>query len=271
MTWVGVAIGGGAIVGGLISSQGAKSAASTQAQASENAANIGKQEFDTITGQETPYMQSGYGAINNLDWLLGITPQQGAGTTGPGGTGDASGATTGTTGDTSWFQPPSGLGFGGLLTPFTANMMQQYSPAYAFQKQQGMQGTLNAESAGSGALSGGAQKDLIDYNQNLANTAFNNAFNQYNVQQGNVFNRLAGIAQLGQTASANTGQQGTALAGQQMQAATNVGTAQAAGQVGAANAWSGAASNIGMIPIYEQMASAGEGSGGNLSGTAWNP
>jgi hypothetical protein len=113
-------------------------------------------------------------------------------------------------------------------------MMQQYSPAFQFQQQQGMQGVLNGDSSSVGALSGAASKDLIDYNQSLANTAFNNAFNLYQQQQGNVFNRLMGITGLGQTAAANTGAQGTTLAG-------NIGSAQIAG----GNAMGTAFSNMG--------------------------
>jgi len=122
-------------------------------------------------------------------------------------------------------------------------MMKQFSPAYQFQLQQGQQVVFNQDTPGQGALSGAALKDLIGYNQGMAGTSFNNAFNQYQTQQGNIYSRLANLANLGQNAAANTGQQGTALAGQAAQSATNIGTAQAAGTVGAANAWSGALSN----------------------------
>jgi len=90
---------------------------------------------------------------------------------------------------------------------------------------------------------------LIGYNQNYANTAYNNAFNQYQTQQGNIYSRLAGVSQLGQAAAANTGQQGTALAGQAAQSATNVGTALGAGTVGASNALAGTASSAGNLGL----------------------
>lgn len=200
----------GSIAGGLIASNGASDAAQTQANAASNAQQISQNEFNTITQQEQPFMQAGYNANNSLSDLLGISGNKDA------------------------------AGYGSLVSPFTAETFKQYSPAYQFQQQQGMQGVLNGDSSSKGALSGGAQKDLIDYNQNLANTAWNNAFNQYQTQQGNIYSRLAGIAQLGQNAATNTGAQGTALAGQAAQSATNIGTALGAGQVGSANAWSGA-------------------------------
>src|SRR5690348_6344172 len=76
-TWSTVAVAGAALVGGYIASSGAQSAASTQAAGAEAAAQVSQNEFNTITKQEQPFMQSGYGAINQLDYLLGIgTPQQ---------------------------------------------------------------------------------------------------------------------------------------------------------------------------------------------------
>lgn len=340
----GIAVAAGAgILGGVISASGAESAASTQAGAAENAQQISENEFNQITAQEQPYMQGGYGALSQLDYLLGVSPQTATG--GAVGTGapyssalsaspSASGTPSGfptnpTTGAAAppgqqWIAAPGfsakggtattyalapisspstqysdgvpnpnpltaggGLGangvplsvggstaqptsaqggstagsYGSLLTPFTASNFQQLSPAYNFQLTQGQQGVLNGDASGAGALSGSAQKDLISYNQNMANTSFNNAFNQYQTQQGNIYSRLAGVAQLGQTSAANTGQQGTALAGQAAQSATNVGTALAGGTVGAANAYSGAISNASYLPyLYNSSGSGGGGS-----------
>lgn len=216
----------GSLLGGAISASGAESAAQTQASAAENAQQISLNEFNTITGQEAPYMNAGYGALSALDYGLGIGPENTQGAEYGGTTAEG-----------------TGLGYGSLTAPFTAANFQQLSPAYNFQLQQGQQGTLNAEAAGAGSLSGSALKDLTAYNQQMANTSFNNAFNQYQTQQGNIFSRLSGIANLGQNAASNTGQQGTALAGQAAQSATNVGTAEAAGTVGAANAISGSLSS----------------------------
>jgi hypothetical protein len=228
---IGWAIGATAVAGlagSAIQANAAGQAASEQAGAAENAQQIAENEFNTITQQESPYMQAGYGAQSQLNYLLGI------GTPGAGGT------ATGTPGTAS---SSTGGGYGSLLQPFTASYMQQYSPAYQFQLQQGQQGVLNQDAASQGALSGAALKDLTAYNQNYANTAYNNAFNQYQTQLGNTYSRLSGVAQLGQNAAANTGQQGTALAGSAAQSATNIGTALAGGTVGAANAISGGLSS----------------------------
>jgi hypothetical protein len=147
--------------------------------------------------------------------------------------------------------------------------MQQYSPAYQFQLQQGQNGVLNTDSSSQGALSGAALKDLTSYNQNYANTAYNTAATQYQNQQSAIYGRLAGIANLGQSAASQTAQSGTALAGQAAQSATNVGTAQAAGTVGAANAASGAVSNLGSI--YAAYGGGGAASTSNFGvNGGWN-
>lgn len=231
--WVAAAGAVAGIAGSAIQANAAGQAASEQAGAAENAQQIAENEFNTITSQESPYMQAGYGAQSQLNYLLGIgNPGTPATSAGAGAPGTAASSTGG--------------GYGSLLQPFTAEYMKQYSPGYQFQLQQGQQGVLNQDAASQGALSGSALKDLIGYNQNYANTAYGNAFNQYQTQLGNTYSRLAGVAQLGQNAAANTGQQGTALAGSAAQSATNIGTAQAGGTVGAANALAGGLSSASM-------------------------
>lgn len=244
MSWIAVAVGGASLIGGLMQGSAASSAANTQAAAANYAADIGRQEFNTITAQEQPYMTAGYGSLGQLNYLLGI------GTPGSAGANADFNSLTGkyTPGISPTASSSTAGSYGSLLQPFTMDTWRSLSPQYGFQLQQGQQGVLNGEAAGSGALSGAAQKDLMDYNQNLANTSFSNAFNMYQTQQGNIYQRLAGLTQLGQAAAANTGQQGTALTGQIGQSITNAGSAQAAGQIGAANAYSGALNNMSYIP-----------------------
>lgn len=132
---------------------------------------------------------------------------------------------------------PNDPAFGSLLDPFDAEQFYKYQdPGYWFRLQQGTQGLRNAASAGSGALSGAALKDLLTFNQDMASTEYGNAFNRYQVQQGNIFQRLSDIARLGQSAAAGVGSAGTQLAGNAGQAYYNAGSAAGAGIVGAGNA-----------------------------------
>lgn len=225
MTWVAVGVGGASLIGGIFGSSGASKAAQEQAQAEEQATAAQLQMFNQVQGNEQPYMQAGAGAQSQLNYLLGT------GTPGQGGT--AAGSSAG--------------GFGSLNQPFTAQYMQQYSPAYQFQLQQGQQGVLNQDAGAQGAESGAALKDLTSFNQNYANTAFNSAFNQYQTQQQNTYGRLSGIAQLGQAAASNQATGASQFGSGIASTLGATGAAQAGGTVGATNAITGAIGNLGQL------------------------
>lgn len=145
--------------------------------------------------------------------------------------------------------------YGSFTDPFTVEDFYEYQdPGYAFELQQGSQALQNSAAAGSGALSGAAMKDLLKYSQDYARTSYNDAFNRYNTQQGNIFNRLFSLTQLGQNAAAGVGAQGTALAGNAGQQVYNAGTALGGGIVGAANATAEAPYNYWLM---RQMQSGG--------------
>jgi len=218
MSWIAAAIGGSAVLGAAGSIIGG----GEQASAAKNAANLQLQEFKAIEGQEAPYMRAGVQSLGPLEYMLGIGPEF-----------NPNGARRGQAGT-----------YGMLTKPFNVSDWQQLSPAYNFMRQQGQQGVLNGNAAGQGALSGAAQKDLMGFNQNLANESFNNAFNMYQTQQGNIYQRLAGLTQLGQNAAAQTGQQGTSIAQSAGQSMQNYGTAMGGAYVGAANAIGGGASDL---------------------------
>lgn len=134
--------------------------------------------------------------------------------------------------------------YGSFTQPFDVEQFYKYEdPGYAFRLQQGQQGVQNRNSAGSGALSGAAYKDLIDYNQNSASQEYGNAFGRYQTQQNNIFSRLSDIAHLGQAGAAGVGAQGTQLAGNAGQFTSNAGTAEGSGIVGGANALTDGATN----------------------------
>jgi hypothetical protein len=188
MTGVATAIGAAAVIGAGATAYSASKAAGS----AKNAQNIAQNENQYIQQQEQPYVQSGDQAESQLNYLLGNGPK---------------------TGVTS-----SAGGYGSLNAPFTIQDFHNLSPAYQFQLQQGRQGVLNGAASGQGALSGAALTGLTDYNQSEANTAFNNAFNQYQTQQQNVYQRLAGVATIGQNAAGQQATSGANLAGTAAQA-----------------------------------------------------
>ena len=211
MSWIAAAIIGSSLIGAA----GASSAADTQAAGAQQAAATQQQMFNTINQQEQPFIQGGYAANTRLRDLLGIGDNKGA------------------------------AGYGSLTSNFTpADFLANKDPGYDFQLQQGGQALRNADTPGIGALSGAALKDLIGFNQGMASTGYQNAFNRWNTQQGNVFARLSGLAGLGQNAASNVGTSGTALGTGIGQAQAAAGAAQAGGIVGMTNALSGGASSL---------------------------
>jgi len=269
MTWVATAVIGSAVVGGLF----ANSAAQTQADASIQASQIQQNMFNQTVANEAPYTQAGYGAQNYLNFLLGIpsTTSQGGGYGNQGGYGGGGYGGGGYGGGgfdrgalasmgeapnrpmmqggtaTAPGTPPAGTagtagGYGSLLKPFTIEDFHNYSPAYQFQLQQGQQGILNRDASSAGALSGAAQKDLMGFNQGLAQDAFTNAFNQYQTQQGNIYGRLMGVANQGQAAASNAATGGSSYANSIGANVANAGAARAGGLVGIGNSISSMAS-----------------------------
>ena len=112
-------------------------------------------------------------------------------------------------------------------------------PGYAFRLQQGEMANQRAGNVGGGALSGNTLQGLQNYTQDLASTEYGNAFNRYQAQRTNIYNTLAGIAGLGQTAQGQTNQAAQAYGANTANLMTGAANAQAAGTVGAANALSG--------------------------------
>lgn len=143
--------------------------------------------------------------------------------------------------------------YGSFARPFTVSDFYNYAdPGYAFQLQQGTQALQNSAAANSGALSGAALKDLLKYNQDYAGTAYNDAFNRYQTQQGNIFSRLSSLATLGQNAAAGAGATGANLVGNAGQAISQAGAASGAGLVGAGNALNSGLSNYWLMSQFNR-------------------
>lgn len=159
---------------------------------------------------------------------------------------------------------PSDSAYGDFTKPFDVEQFYKYEdPGYSFRLQQGQQALLNGAAAGSGAVTGATLKDLLGYNQDMASTEYNNAFNRDQTQKGNIFSRLFSIASLGQNAAAGVGTTGAGLAGQAGQAITNAGTATGSGIVGGANAITNGATNAWLWNQFnQQQRPVGAGTGG---------
>lgn len=191
----------------IIGAVGAKKAADTQAASANRATDVQLGMFNTMRGDERPFMDEGGAAASKLGDLLG---------------------TSGNTGADK---------YGSLAKSFSyQDYLDNQDPGYEFMRKQGENSLINRTSTTGSALGGSALKSLMGYNQDYAKTGYNDAFNRYQTQQGNIFQRLSYLATLGQNAAANTGMQGTATGANVGANLIGAGNAQAAGIVGGVNA-----------------------------------
>ena len=209
----------------LIGANASQNAANTQAQAAQNAQNLTQQMFNTQNAQLAPNRAAGYNALNQLQGNLSGPYQQY----------DANGNPIGTAQGTGYFT--------NQMTPSDyANYM---SPYYQFGLNQGLGQATNIANATGGRLSGNALQGLNQYAQNYAQTGAQQAFQNYQTQRTNIYNTLAGIAGLGQTAQGTTANLASNTANALSNLQTGSAAAQAAGQIGQAGAYTGGLSNIG--------------------------
>jgi hypothetical protein len=230
ITATGLFIGGTALAGGYMASQGAKSAASTQAGAAAQAADVQaqsnkealalqRQMYDEQKALQEPYRAAGLTAQNRLMTLLGLqgAPQnvaQGASTGGglfgsiagqiapfvrgatpstPYVGGDVNAADFGAANrefSMAGFDPNS------LMKNFSASDFQQ-DPGYAFRLSEGLKGLDRSAAARGGLISGGALKAATQYGQEMGSQEYQNAFNRFQAgratqgqEYGNAFNRF---------------------------------------------------------------------------------
>ena len=226
-----------------VQADAAKYGADLQAKAAANALAFTKQTWDTTQANLAPWLEAGKTALNQLS--------------------------TGTA--------PGGEFTKGFTTPFTApTLSESTDPGLAARFQLGMQALQRAGAAQGRGLGGAALKEATRYGQDYASNEYSNvyqralqqyqtAFNVYNTNQANAYNRLAAISGTGQVTAQQLGQTGSSTADQvanitigsaeqQAQAAYQealatgsgyIGSANAlaAGRVGSANAWNNALGN----------------------------
>jgi hypothetical protein len=224
---------GGSLIGGMMQSDAAQGAAETQAAASRYAAEKQKEMFDIQNKQNAAGRGAGYQGFNQIRSMLpGQYTQY-----------DEQGNVIG-----------QATGQDYLTRQFNAQDFQQnIDPGYAFRLQQGQLANQAMANKAGGLIGGNALAGLQDYTQGQASQEYGNAFNRFQTQRGNIYNTLASIAGLGQTAQGQQNQLAQNFANTQTGLITGAGAAQAAGQIGAANALGGAFSNIGNTLAFGQM------------------
>ncbi len=281
MAWVAVGVAGATLAGSVISSGAAKSAANSQIDAANRSNDIQLDMYNQNRTDQDPYRQAGYSA---LDMLMGrdqnYTARNDAQTKYDEAMSNAShlqGLLNGPQGlagpDARWapglaqYQSDAakyksqidGYGPAQTFTPQEIGQrMLSQDPGYQARLDQGNK-SINAAAAARGmGNSGRTMKELTKFGSD-------HAANEY----GNAYNRLASMAGIGQSATNQTGQYGSNYANQAGQNFSNIGNAQAAGQIGQANAVNsgiGNAVNWGMqnnyMDILKNKAPAASSGGG---------
>lgn len=124
----------------------------------------------------------------------------------------------------------------------------QAMPGYQFGLEQGLGAVgqqMNVAGGGSN-VERARQKFAIDYTMGQALPA-------YLKQRSDIYNTLASIAGLGQTATQASGQVGMGTAGALSQLGIGAGSALAAGQIGAANAMAGGLQGVGNLGMMYNL------------------
>ncbi len=252
----------GAVVGAGISAYGSRSASKTQADSARDASATELAMFNRNREDQAPWRGAGEGALAQLSDLLGISPT-GSGAQTQGNFDRAlylrnnpDVAEAGVDPYQHWLDFGQSEGrefplsqaardsaskrsenpeFGSFnrdfsLADFTAD------PGYQFRMDEGRKGLESSAAARGGLLSGGTLKALTKYGQDVASNEYSNAYNRFNNDRTQRFNRLSGIAGTGQTATNITGQLGAQAASNIAQNQIGAGNARASGYVGQANA-----------------------------------
>jgi len=172
----------------------------------------------------------------------------------------------------------SALGkIGEMLPQFTktftaADLNANLAPNYEFMRQQG----LGATGQAANVASPGSNVDLAKtmFAENYAKSGYQDALNNYRNQQTDIFNRLSGIAGIGQTAQGSAQALGSQTAANIGQLGIGGASALGAGQINAANAMSGGLQNIGNAGFLYSMLnkpSATSMPGATMPGLTANP
>jgi hypothetical protein len=213
---------GGSILGGLLGSSGASSAARAQVRAAQIAADAQREMFNRQVELQEPFRQAGITSQNRLMTLLGLSN-------------------------------PDAEGYGRYARDFGMSDFQA-DPGYEFRMQEGLRALERSAAARGNLNSGSTLRGVTRFGQDLASQEYQNAFNRYQVNRSNQLNPLQSLMGAGQT-SANTltgaaGQLGQGLA----QSAVAQGNARASGYINQANALSGALSGASnQYMLYNMM------------------
>lgn len=233
---VGIAIGaatvvsaGASMVSGNKAAKAQKNAAETSAAVSRDQIAEERRQYDLTRSDYAPYREVGYGSLNKLAGMYGVTPM------------DASGKPI-TAGSAA------GVGYQGD-GGFTA------SPGYQFRLDEGIKAAERSAAARGSLASGGTMKAITRYAGGLASSEYDTYANRLAALAGVGQSATGSTAQAGQAATAGIGAANSNIAN----AATAAGNAQASSYANTGASIAGGANNLAQMYM---MGGFGGGSGG---------
>jgi len=216
---------GTSLIGASSQRKAAEKASRQQQEAANRAIAIQQQQYKQTRADQAPFLDAGRQAQINLAYLMGNVPE-------------------GMSLEELNAKANKNLGeFGYLSKSFDGNY--QADPAFQRRLAEGQQAIERSAAARGGLLSGATQKALQEFSQQVASDEYAQAYNRYVTEQTNLYNSLAAQAGLGsrtaELLTASGQNTSNAIGGYQ----TDIGNAQAAGTVSAANAWQSGLSGAG--------------------------
>ncbi len=213
MAWIATAIIGSAVVGGVATSMAANKAADAQTKAAAQAAQTQTQMYNTTRSDLAPFRDIGKTAGTELTSKLSD-----------------------------------------LTTPISVNPQDFLnSDMYKFLQTQGERGVTNSSAARGLGSSGAALKGAAAFESGLNAQQWQQNFNNQVTNQTNTYNRLKGLVDTGENASAQTGVAGSNAANQISGSQIGAGNAQAAAANATGAAVTNAANSVGGYAAYKGL------------------
>jgi len=213
MSFIGTAVIGSAVIGGISTAYSASKAADAQTAAAGKASDTALSMYNTTRGDLSPYRQIGQTASDQLTSRIGEL-------TSP-------------------------------ITMDQATL--EKTPGYQFNLTQGLKGVTNSAAARGLGTSGAALKGAATFATGLADSTYQQQFANAQTNQANAYNRLKALVDTGENASAQTGTAGTAAANTAAGAQIGAGNAQAAAANATGSAISNTANGIGGYLAYKGL------------------
>lgn len=159
----------GKLTGSDKQAKAANNAANLQYQATQESNQIQKDMYDQTRTDLNPYKEAGYSALQQL---------------------------------------MGGMGENGQFMQTFSGQDIYNDPSYQFRLNEGLNAVQSGAAGQGGLLSGATQKALANYGQQAASQEYQNAYNRFNADQTNQYNRLSNLTGMGQNAAAMTGNAG---------------------------------------------------------------